>query len=154
MGVSKSLLAYTDCIDYFDTALRFSEGCRIPVPDRNFAIRLRMRLNYCRSLDRDNNALLYPEGHKMHGHSQYDKITNIINEEPDGKVYLILERNDLQRLNVEPLGQEILQLEEAAPQLALPSPSPMEMEDLEVVDGNEAEPVQAEVLTQGGWRKL
>lgn len=153
MGVSKSLLAYTDCIDYFDTALRFSEGCRIPVPDRDFAIRLRMRLNYCRSLDRENNMRLYPEGHMMHGRSQYDKITNTISE-VEGKVYLMLERNDLQRMPIEPLGQELQVLEPAEPQLQLAAPAPNEMEDLEVADGNEAEPVEAEIKTADGWRRL
>ena len=155
MGVSKSLLAYTDCIDYFDTALRFSEGCRIPVPDRDFATRLRMRLNYCRTLDRENNMWLYPEGHMMHGRSQYDKITNTISE-ADGKVYLMLERNDLQRMPIEPLGQELLlPAPEPVLQLAAPEPERGEMEDLEVTDVEEqAEPVEAEIKTADGWRRL
>ncbi len=136
MSVPKSLLSYTDCIDYFDTALRFSEGCRIPVPDEGFAIRLRMRLNYCRKLDRENNARVYPEGHPMYGVSQYDKITCTYTKD-EGKWYLILGRNDLQRMPIEPLGIEVGQ-----PALeALPEPHalaiehhPQEMEDLEVVE--------------------
>lgn len=167
MSVPKSLLAYTDCIDYFDTALRFSEGCRIPLPDYEFGIRLRMRLNYCRKLDRDNNAKLYAEGHKMHGTSQYDKITCVL-EQFEAIWYLMLKRNDLMRMPIEGLGQELDPLLKApTPQLQIAAPS--EMEELEVIkddeaeamtpgewkeEGDEAVEVEAEIKTAEGWRRL
>lgn len=145
MSVSTSLLSFTDCIDYFDQALRFSEGCRIPVPDRKYGVNLRMRLNYCRSLDRENNATLYAPGHMMHGRSQYDKITCTIEEEGD-KTFVYLKRNDLVRLEVEGLGHEVEQmvpLAEPEPQRQLPAPQAMdelELTEPELVEVPKAEP--------------
>lgn len=149
MSIQKSLLSYSDCVDYFDTALRFTEGCRIPVPDHDFATNLRMRLNNCRKLDRENNQALYPEGHMMHGRSQYDKIVCKIREE-SGKVYVVLERTDILRLQVEPLGREIGELEAPAPMKALPAPQaePSEIEELEVIEDEEP------ITTVGGIRRL
>lgn len=139
MSVQKSLLSYSDCVDYFDTALRFTEGCRIPVPNANFANNLRMRLNVCRKLDRENNQILYPEGHPMHGRSQYDKTVCRIKEE-NGKVYVVLERIDISRLPVEGIGQELEELPAPPPQLQITGPKvEPEFEELEVVEAEVVE---------------
>lgn len=106
MSMPKSLLSYSDCIDYFDTALSHTEGARIPVADIDDATNLRMRLNNCRKLHREANAKMFPEHHIMHGRSQYDKlmvkIKRFINE--DDKLFVVLERIDITRRSVEGLG--------------------------------------------------
>lgn len=105
MSTPKSLLSYTDCLDYFDTALRFTEGCRIPVSDVGDAYNLRMRLNNCRKLHREENARVYPEHNIMHGKSPYDCIVVRIRAfGPDDTMYVVLERIDITRREVQGLG--------------------------------------------------
>lgn len=108
MSTPKSLLSYTDCLDYFDTALRYTEGCRIPVADIGDANNLRMRLNNCRKLHREENARVYPEANIMHGKSPYDAIVvRIRSFGEDEKLYVVLERIDISRREVEGLGEAL-----------------------------------------------
>lgn len=137
MSLPKSLLSYRDCIDYFDTALRYSEGARVKVKDPDEGFNLRMRLNNCRKLDREANARIYPETHRMHGCSAYDAIVIKVQRSGDD-FFVMLERTDISRRAVEGVGQHIEVLENdelvplPAPQKALPAPA--EMEELEVVE--------------------
>lgn len=135
MSTPKSLLSYTDCLDYFDTCLRYTEGCRIPVSDIKDAFNLRMRLNNCRKLHREANAKMYPESNIMHGRSQYDAIVVRIRAiGDDDKLFVVLERVDIARRAVEGVGDYVedegyLPIEQVQPlQLAAPT----SMEDLEV----------------------
>lgn len=108
MSTPTSLLSYQDCLDYFDTALRYTEGCRIPVADINDAFNLRMRLNNCRKLHREANAQMYPEHNIMHGRSQYDAIVvKIKRQGVDDTLYVVLERIDISRRKVEGVGDYV-----------------------------------------------
>jgi hypothetical protein len=138
MSLPKTLLAYSDCISYFDSALQYSVGVRLPVSDLGAAYNLRMRLNNARKLDRENNARMYPPGHPMHGVSQYDKITARIKSE-EGQHYLYLERNDVESITPEGLGEPLAVEEdevdglEYTPIKSLPAPSPdLALDELEV----------------------
>lgn len=142
MSMPKSLLSYSDCIDYFDTALRHTLGARVPVEDLDTAYNLRMRLNNCRKLHREANAKMYPEHNIMHGRSQYDAIVvKIRSIGPDEKLYVVLERIDITRREVEGVGEYVedegmIPIEQA-PQLALAPPrdDELEVEDDQVSTG-------------------
>lgn len=141
MSTPKSLLSYTDCLDYFDTALRFTEGCRIPVTDIGDANNLRMRLNNCRKLHREENARVYPEHNIMHGKSPYDAI--VVRIRPfgdDDKLYVVLDRIDISRRQVEGLGEALDEdegnepIEQTAP-LQIEGPKDDELEETQAPTG-------------------
>lgn len=75
MTVSTSKVAYEDCFDFFDQALDDEKGIRVRIPTMNDAIRLRMRMNYARRLDRDDNRLVFEPGDPLYGKSIYDRLT-------------------------------------------------------------------------------
>lgn len=137
MSVPKSLLSYRDCLDYFDTALQYSEGARVKVKDANDGFNLRMRLNNCRKLDREANIRLYPPNHRMHGCSAYDPIMVKVQRLGD-EFFVVLERTDIQRKPVEGIGEymEVLEYDEVVP---LPPPqlaiAPPKDDELEVEEG-------------------
>lgn len=93
MPLPTSYLAYSDCFAALDKALEDSRGGRIPLPDEDAAMHLRMRMNYARKLDREKNAELYDPDHPLHGRSEYDKLYARINSH-NGKVYLYLLRRE------------------------------------------------------------
>ncbi len=136
MSVPKSLLSYQDCLDYFDTALQYTEGCKVAVADINDATNLRLRLNNCRKLHREANAKMYPESDIMHGRSQYDKLMIKIKAfGDDDKLYVVLERTDISRRAVEGVGdyvedEGLVPIEHSAP-LQL---SPPRSDELEVIE--------------------
>ena len=154
MSMPKSLLSYSDCIDYFDTALAHTEGARIPVEDINDATNLRLRLNNCRKLHREANAKMYPEHHIMHGRSQYDKLVVKIKAfGEEDKLFVVLERTDISRRNVEGIGAYIedegmVPIEQEKP-LMLSAPTESEMENLEVIEDD-----KVEVLAPKGLRRI
>lgn len=125
MSVPKSLLSYSDCLDYFDTALRYTEGCRIPVADIGDANNLRMRLNNCRKLHREENARVYPEHNIMHGKSPYDAIVVRIRPDNEDKLYVVLDRIDISRREVEGLGEA---LDDDQGYLPIESSEPLQIE--------------------------
>lgn len=104
MSLPTSTLAYSQCYEVLDLALKDSLGIRMrvdrkPSPQENLdaAMNFRMRCHQARKLDRDRNAEVYPDPeHPLHGRSAYDvliirdpKVTH------DGDVYLVIERCDL-----------------------------------------------------------
>jgi hypothetical protein len=106
MTISNSRLAYKDCYQIFDAAMDDSKGIRIKVEDMDAATFLRMRLHQARVLERQHNAKVYEPDHKMHGCCIYDIVTIKIRPQVnDGIVYVVLERNDSVRGEIEKLSE-------------------------------------------------
>ena len=84
MSLPKSPLAYADCQEFLDLAMGDAQGARRFIgADYQPASYFRFRcLNY-RVLDREANARLYPEGHKMHGMSIYDNLYLTIEQDTE-----------------------------------------------------------------------
>jgi hypothetical protein len=101
MNWSKSPLAFQDCLDIFDRALREPNGIRVRYESRAEAFQMRSRLNYCRKTDRAANAKTYPDpDHPMHGHSPYDVLTIQI---PKGEANLYVRRRTVADYTIEAL---------------------------------------------------
>jgi hypothetical protein len=76
MPKSKSLLSFPDCKDVFDKAILSENGVVMNFEDKAAMTKFMFRCFWFRSLDRDNNKVLYPDpGQTMHGRSVYDQIT-------------------------------------------------------------------------------
>jgi hypothetical protein len=84
MSLSTSILAYQDCKEFLERAVEDDKGARIPFRTEADANFWRMRCYQCRKLDREQNAMIYDLGHKMHGHSVYDELAMTIKFSGDG----------------------------------------------------------------------
>lgn len=93
MTLSNARAAYIDCYELMDKALADPVGCRAPMKDWETASAFRLRLNYARRLDREQNALIYEAEHPMHGQSPYNMLTARI-KTIGGRVWLYLERTN------------------------------------------------------------
>ncbi len=90
MTLSNSILAYNDCFKLFDKALEAAKGIRIEYGEEKVAGYHGLRFNKARSLDRERNAKIYPEGDAMHGQSLYDAISIRRRQDDEGIWYVIL----------------------------------------------------------------
>lgn len=108
MSVSKSRLSYEDVFDVFSRASDDKHGIRIAFKDEGTAKYYRLRMNYARTIDRQDNKQIYELGHPMHGRSSYDHLMTTIRE-IDGVWYLyLIPINDASRLQIESLeGKDI-----------------------------------------------
>lgn len=104
MSSSTSPLAYTDCYTALDKAVAEEFGARIPVPNENAAIYLRMRMHQARQIDRNRNKEIYKDqpDHPMYGRSEYDPLRLTVEHEGD-QWYLMLAKFDAIEYVVEPL---------------------------------------------------
>ena len=91
MATSTSPLAYDDCFEALDRALKSERGIRITCADSDSAYHLRNRLNYARRADRKANADIYERGDPMHGTSQYDSLVVRLRL-GDGKAVVLIEK--------------------------------------------------------------
>jgi hypothetical protein len=129
MPLPNTRLAYLDCYEIFDKALEDTRGVRVKVKDRNEAIRLRMRLQYARRLQRDENCATYEPGDPMFGRSIYDTLMVKLRE-VEGVSYIYVEKITIPE-NIEGLG------------------GPMPEEDEETIEEPmEADPVEAPKVEQ------
>lgn len=103
MSLPNSLLAYQDCLDAFDAAIKDENGIRIRLGSREEATQFRMRMNYCRKLQRLENARIYDDAHPMHGKSDYDAIKCSVRSLPSGH-YVYLEHQVLSESQIESLA--------------------------------------------------
>ena len=104
MSLSTSRLAFQDCLDALDKALADSKGIRIPMADQGTASNFRARVHQARVLDREANAVQYPEDHPMHGHSVYDELIVRIKKTKSG-CYVYIEKIQLDETKVESLSE-------------------------------------------------
>lgn len=122
MTISTSRLAYEDAYKILERAINDRQGIRIHMKDADAATHFRMRLHMARKIDREDNALIYAKGEFMHGRSEYDRLTMKIRNE-EGKIWLYLERNNVETLGIEDLtGEPPEELMAPEPRVALPKP--------------------------------
>jgi hypothetical protein len=119
MVLASSILAYSDCKAFMEAALDDTKGARLPFRTETDANYWRMRCNYFRRLNREENALTYDLGHKMHGRSEYDKLTMTIKQSGDGWWWVYAEKRAIDLEAIEPLSE-------------VPEPEPLEIEAEEV----------------------
>lgn len=104
MALSESLLAYSDCQEFFEKAVEDTKGARRPFPDEKQATRWRMRCHQFRKLHRKQNAEVYALGEMLHGRSEYDVLTLTIKFSPDGYYWVYAEKLLLQPGEIETLS--------------------------------------------------
>ena len=95
MALSNSTLAYTDCKEFLERAVDAERGARIPFKTEKEAEYWRMRCNQFRKLDRIDNLAIHEFGSKMHGKSEYDVISMVIKESPDGYWWVYAQKRTL-----------------------------------------------------------
>ena len=105
MSLPTSLRAYDDCKALFDAALADPKGARARKDTYDECIRLRTRMHYYRSLDREANESVYPEGHAMHGTSAYDPFICQIVPGEDGDWFLYVNPITGDSLEIEGLSE-------------------------------------------------
>lgn len=105
MVTSSSRLAYSDCYDLMDKAIADPKGIKIKFAQGEDAWHFRIRLHTARKIDRNDNAVTYPETHAMHGRSVYDQLTMRIRKGVDGTAWLRLERIDAREFEIESLAE-------------------------------------------------
>lgn len=106
MSLPKSPLAYADCQEFLDLAMGDAQGARRFIgADYQPASYFRFRcLNY-RVLDREANARLYPEGHKMHGMSIYDNLYLTIEQDTENNFWVYAQKRILPAGEIETLSE-------------------------------------------------
>lgn len=97
MTVSTSPSAYSDCFDLLDAALARPTGVRFSPREgsRGAAHSLITRLNYARTLSRDEARRIYPSDDPRHGVSPYDPLIVRMPREADGKWWVYIEPRSL-----------------------------------------------------------
>jgi hypothetical protein len=95
MTIPTNRMSYADIYPVYDKALEDPKGIRIPFDTRAEAQHYQMRLHNARSVDRRENAKIYPDkGHKMHGQSVYDVLQVRIKQGEDGTHFIYIEPKD------------------------------------------------------------
>ena len=74
MPLSSSPLSYQDIHTILDRALTAPNGIKVTLESHGKAIHFRQRVYKYRLIDRNKNSEIYPEGHNMHGVSEYDVL--------------------------------------------------------------------------------
>jgi hypothetical protein len=95
MSLSESVLAYSDCKEFFERAMDTERGARIPFRTSKEAEYWRMRCNQFRKLDRRENMVIHEVGTKMYGRSEYDMLTMVIKESPEPLFWVYAEKRTL-----------------------------------------------------------
>jgi len=106
MPTSKSRLSYPDCESFLDTALEDEKGARIPFITEGQAHQFRVRLNYFRTLCREDNAKVYPERDApLHGRCVYDPLQFTILPDSEGEWWVYARQNKINPADVERLSE-------------------------------------------------
>lgn len=75
MPTSTSRLSYPDCESFLNIALEDEKGARLPFSTEGQANQFRVRLNYFRTLCRNDNAKIFPHADDpFHGRCEYDPL--------------------------------------------------------------------------------
>ncbi len=94
MSLPTSLLSYTDCTELLDKALEDDRGIRYKLASYDEAWQMQTRIHYCRRLHRDENKVIYDEGHQLYGRSLYDPIVVRI-KRIENEFWIYLERRKI-----------------------------------------------------------
>lgn len=104
MSPPNSRLAYTDCYDIMNAAIKDGTGARVEVADMNIGTNLRMRIQYARRIDRLDNRMTYEQGDPLYGRSVYDSLVMRL-KQVDGRFWVYLEVRSIEKLNIESLSE-------------------------------------------------
>lgn len=88
MSLTNSRLAYRDCYEFMEEALKQDIGARASMGTFSDAIAYRNRLNKARQIDRNNNAQTYEPGHVLHGGSRFDELIFTTREDTTGNFWV------------------------------------------------------------------
>lgn len=123
MSLSSSLMAYQDCLDFFEGVIDDPKGGRVYKGSFADAHHFRMRCNQARKLHRVQNLQIHEPGTKMYGHSEYDPLCLQIKVDTEGGhwVYAI-------KMKIEASEIELLSEIDDAPQIGV-DPAPLQIED-------------------------
>lgn len=105
MSMPNSLRAYEDCRSLFDAAIADPKGARGKLGTIEACINMRTRMHYFRSLDRNQNASVYPLESPLHGTSIYDPLVVQILKDEDGDFWLYVQPRSAQVLMIEGLSE-------------------------------------------------
>lgn len=92
MTMSTSRLSYENEYKLMQQAVDAEKGVRTWIGTREAANTYRLKLNMARQLDRSLNKDVYPEGHRLHGGSEYDELVFVIREDTEGEWWVYLEK--------------------------------------------------------------
>jgi hypothetical protein len=106
MATSTSRLSYQDCYDILDKALENQKGIMFKVSDFGAGNHLRVRLHSARTIDREDNRVVYPPDHKLHGRSVYDPLVIRLRQLTKDEWTMYIERFNIEALDIKPLGEE------------------------------------------------
>jgi hypothetical protein len=105
MPTSTSRLSYPDCESFLNIALEDEKGARLPFPREGQANQFRVRLNYFRTLVRNDNAKVHPEkDHPMHGRCEYDVLQFTVVPDDAGEWWVYARINQINEAEVERLS--------------------------------------------------
>jgi hypothetical protein len=105
MSLTNSRLAYRDCYELMDEALKHEQGARASMGSEGSAMGYRIRMNKARQLDREFNKKVYQDpGHALHGGSIYDELIFTVREDETGNWWVYL-RKTIRPSVVEPIEE-------------------------------------------------
>lgn len=95
MTIPTNRMSYVDVYEKFDEAKDDPKGIRIPFDTKAEAMHYQMRMHNARSVDRRENAKMYPDRtHQLHGQSAYDVLQVRLREGADGTWFVYVEPKD------------------------------------------------------------
>ena len=104
MPLPSSPLAYQDCYQLFDAAVNDPQGARVFKGTQEAAAHFRLRCNYARVVNRNENAKTYEKDHPLHGRSEYDTVRLTLREDTEGGWYVYAEKYPDIEADIEPLS--------------------------------------------------
>ena len=106
MPTSTSRLSYPDCEAFLNLAIEDEKGARIPFLTEGMANQFRVRLNYFRTLVRNDNREIHPaRDDPMHGRSEYDVLQFTILPDDEGEWWVYARQNRIDEGIVEKLSE-------------------------------------------------
>ena len=105
MTLPESLLAYGDCLDFFEKIVDDPKGGRYSVGTYEAAHYFRLRCNQARKLHRRENMKIHPANTPLYGASEYDPFMLKLREDTEGVWWVYAERMALEPGQVELLSE-------------------------------------------------
>jgi hypothetical protein len=103
--LSESLLAYGDCLDFFERIADDPKGGRVEIGTYEEAHHFRNRCNQARRLHRRENMKIHEPNTPLYGASEYDPFMLKLREDTKGKWWVYAHRMALQPGQVELLSE-------------------------------------------------
>ena len=105
MSLSNSLLAYSDCLDFFEKVIDDPKGGRVFIGSYADAHHFRMRCNQARKLHRQQNEMVHEPGTKLWGCSEYDPLCLQIKVDTNGSHWVYAVKMQIDASQIELLSE-------------------------------------------------